>query len=67
MSDNRLGLTDDEIELLRINSDMDWAKNLINLYNLVVAQPQDPGARGLFAAALREWRFQTLQKSGAGE
>lgn len=52
----RLGLTDGEVAWLKGHRDHATAKTLISLYNMVVSCPSDAGARGLFAAALDEWR-----------
>jgi hypothetical protein len=51
-----LGLTDPEIAWLRANAKADPARNLIRVYNMVVACPSDPGARGIFDAMLGNWR-----------
>lgn len=54
---SRLGLTDDEVIWLRCNNGTNrTATALVNLYHMVVDSPNDPGARGLFAAALKDWR-----------
>lgn len=51
-----LGLTEAEIVFLRAH---DWAPGparLINLYQMVLRAPGDPGARALFDIALKDWR-----------
>ena len=54
---NRLGLEDDEISWLRTNAGRDKdADSLIAQYQMVVSCPDDPGARGIFAAMLDDWR-----------
>ncbi|KQP53064.1 hypothetical protein [Methylobacterium sp. Leaf106] len=53
----RLNLTDAEVEWLRANaSSNSVADGLIRQYQMVVACSQDPGARGVFAAMLDDWR-----------
>ncbi len=59
----RLGLTDAEVEWLRENMNTDeTAKALVRQYQMVRDCPQDPGARGVFAAMLADWR---REKGGA--
>jgi hypothetical protein len=55
-SDNHLGLTFVEIDWLQAHPTWPAAKELIGLYRMVVDAPNDPGARGIFAAALGHWR-----------
>lgn len=55
--DGRQGLTDEEVAWLRANRKTNQtATNLVSLYNMTVDCPSDPGARGMFAAALADWR-----------
>ena len=51
-----LGLTDREIAWLRNNAVKAEAQSLIRQYQMVVSAPQDPGARGIFAAMLDDAR-----------
>lgn len=53
---HRLGLTDDEVAWIRQHRHAPVSKTLIRLYRMVQACPSDPGARGIFAATLANWR-----------
>jgi hypothetical protein len=59
----RLGLTVAEVIWLREHATDSTAATLIGLYNMVVAAPQDPGARGVFAGARDEWRRRRQQRA----
>lgn len=50
------GLTDDEIEWLRMHALTPKGAELIGLYDMIRACPNDPGARGVFQSALDIWR-----------
>lgn len=55
--DRRLGLTSIEVAWIKANQGTSVdADNLVILYNLVADCPADPGARGIFAATLADWR-----------
>lgn len=57
MMSERLGLTDEEVLWLQAKLGRDdVAGRMVRQYQMVVACPQDPGARGIFAAMLSEWR-----------
>lgn len=67
MSDNTLGLNGLEIKWLQENKNTnEKADEIVGLYNLIVASPQDKAARGLFDAAVESWRKsdQYLTKDG---
>lgn len=56
-TEGRRGLTMIEVLWLRANRATDnEAANLISLYNMIVAQPRDPGAKAIFAETLKGWR-----------
>lgn len=55
-SERHLGLTHDEVTWLQGHPTYPAAAGLIRLYRMVVDAPNDPGARGIFAAALADWR-----------
>lgn len=55
--ESTLGLSTAEITWLRANMSSDaTAKQIVNQYNMVVACPSDPGARGIFEAMLTDAR-----------
>lgn len=51
-----LGLRQDEIDWLRKNATKPTAAALIRQYQMVCDCPSDPGARGIFAGMLHDWR-----------
>jgi hypothetical protein len=61
----RLGLTDEEVLWLQTHRENADARKLINQYQMVVACPRDPGARGIFSAMLDEWRRSNPDLSAA--
>ena len=64
----RLGLTDEEVAWLQANRDSDReARQLVTLYNMVVACPRDLGARAIFAAMLDDWRRDRPPLSSVGQ
>lgn len=63
LREDRLGLTEPEIVWLRAHRTRVREHELITLYRMVCACPRDPGARGLFAAALNAWRAER-ERSG---
>jgi hypothetical protein len=55
-SPRHLGLTWEEIDWLHAHASYPAARELITLYRMVCAAPNDPGARALFAVTLDKWR-----------
>lgn len=57
MSGSRMGLTDTEVQWLKDNMNTDsTAMGLVKQYQMIVACPNDPGARGIFEAMRDDWR-----------
>lgn len=62
MSEDRLGLSDEEVDWLKTNKASPSARTLISLYNMVVDYPADHGARTLFKCTLEDWQERAINE-----